>query len=167
MRHLYPEKLEEIISNNPSHIPYIVSAETKNLKLFRKYFSVDRNTIFKVWQMYEAGKYKYYSVKYPDHLFGEITFPTGRLFELFSDSNNIKNIKSIINTKISYTGAEIRYWFFINKKLGRKYKGFIPFIDPNSKSCIMDNKYYFIYSKYNPKTDKYYNIIMIQDRRKR
>lgn len=167
MKQLYPEKLEEIIFNNPTHIPYIVSPETKRLKLYRKYFSVERNTLFKVWQIYEVGKELYYSIKYPDHLFGEITYPKGKLYELFSDSNNIRNTKTIINTKISYTGAEIRYWFFINNKLGKKYKGFIPFINPNSKSCIMDNKYYFVYSKYDEKTNKYYNIIIIQDKERK
>ena len=43
------------------------------------------------------------------------------LYELVPDHNNIKN-RYIINDDEWYTGAELKYWFFINKINIEPYK---------------------------------------------
>jgi len=72
------------------------------------------------------------------------------------DIYNICNIE-IINNKHIYSGAEIRYWFFINNitVMNRKYACFWPYIDPTNPGSIDDAFTYILSAS----TDEYGNYI--------
>jgi hypothetical protein len=120
-----------------------------------------------VQQIYFVDDIEYYSVKYPKSLFGEFSFPVNKnTCELYIDKNNISSISNIINSNISYSGAEIRYWFFIKNidLSSNAYNGFWSFIDPDSKSLISDDKFYFLKAIY--KDGKYIKCRISLDREK-
>ena len=153
IKHIYPDKLEKfIMEENHLYIPRKIKIN-EHLKKFKRYWSSFSDLYFKVEEIYFANDIEYYSVKYPNLLFGSISYPLNHefTFELMIDKNNIANMDNIINTKISLSGAEIKFWFFIKKidMNSDKYSGFWSFIDPNSKSLISDDKYYFLYASYN------------------
>jgi hypothetical protein len=63
------------------------------------------------------------------------------------DINNIAE-QDIINTEKSYTGAEIRYWFFINNItcFDPKYRYFWAYVDTYSNNRVSDKQKYFLYA---------------------
>ena len=112
---------------------------------------MERGESFKVQQAYQVNGRDYYTVKYiPDNLFGEISYPldSDTTYELYTDKVGLAEIPSIINTKISYSGAEIRKWFFLHNSetSGPRFDGFWAFLNLNSLCSISDNKYYFLYA---------------------
>lgn len=165
MKNIYPTKLEEFIMKNSQYVPRLMDPDDKQLKLYHRYWFTLAEQYGKVQEVYKIEDIDYYTMKFPESLFGSITFPEEEIiYELLIDKNNLKNI-NIINTRISYSGAQIRYWFFLHKdELGYKYKKFWSFIDPNSKSLIIDNKYYFLYA--NLKDDIYKNCKVVMDKSK-
>lgn len=145
---IYPPKLQELLqSKKEIYIPRKMTSG-ENLKLYHRYWSSFDNTYMKVDRIYLINNIEYYSVKYPDKLYGEISYPlnTEYMFELSSDKTNIYFLDDIINTPISLLGSEIRFWFYINKIdfNNTKYNGFWAFLDYNSKSSICDDKYYYV-----------------------
>ena len=65
--------------------------------------------------------------------------------------DRVKLYKStIINSPILYTGAEIRYWFFINNIdfFNEKYRGFWEYVDTFSPNKVIDKEKYFISGVY-------------------
>ena len=150
-KHIYPEKLEEFIKEGHNYIPRKLKFR-EHLKLFKRYWLCYSDSYLKVDQIYNIENVEYYSVKFPNSLFGQISYPLDEdsTFELMLDSNNVENVDNIINTKVSYSGAEIKFWFFIKNidMNSEKYCGFWSFIEPNSKSVISDDKYYFLYAFY-------------------
>ena len=53
----------------------------------------------------------------------------------------------LINSEKSYTGAEIKYWFLMNNidlEFGSQYAGFWSFLNPCSKTLLIDNKFYYV-----------------------
>lgn len=66
-----------------------------------------------------------------------------------------KNIAKgpIINTNLSYTGAEIMYWFFVNEisEFNKKYRGFWKYVDISSKGRLDEKTRYFIRGEINGK----------------
>lgn len=151
---IYSDKLEKFLrEENHQYIPRKIKSN-ENLKIYKRYWDAFSDTYYKIEKIYNVEDVEYYSVKYLDSMFGEISFPVDfdYTYELMVDKNNLDKI-DIINNKISYSGAEIKYWFFINNiDLGSEiYNKFWPFIDPNSKSVISDDKYYFIFATLNKK----------------
>lgn len=152
IRNIYPEKLSNLIGyNNNSYIPRKLKIDER-LRLYKRYWTSYSNDCFKVDKVYFIDGIEYYSVKYSNLLHGEISFPVDSdyIYELHTDRNNIKSINNIINTKASFLGSEIKYWFHVNNidLSSIKYSGFWSFLDPNSKSVISDNKYYFLFASY-------------------
>ena len=150
IQHVYPEKLIQILETNPQYIPRKI-LPNEHLKLYRRYYITDREESFKVQQEYQVDGRDYYTIKYiPDNLFGEISFPlnSDSTYELYTDKSDLCKIPSIINTKISYSGAEIRKWFFEHKSetSSPRFDGFWAFLNLNSLCSISDNKYYFLYA---------------------
>ena len=150
---IYPEKLKEYILSEESNIDYIPRhiKFNEHLRLYRRYFvTCFGDDCIKVDEIYDVEGVEYYFVKYPNSLYGTISFPLDNnyTYELLIDKKDIKNIDNIINTKVSYTGAEIKYWFFIHNidLSSEKYIGFWSFLNPNSKNVISDDKYYFVKS---------------------
>lgn len=150
---IYPEKLREYILSEESQIDYIPRhiKFNEHLRLYRRYWvKYFDDECIKVDEIYEIEGVEYYYVKHPNSLYDTITYPLdcNYTYELLIDKKDIKNIDNIINTKISYTGAEIKYWFFIHNidLSSEKYIGFWSFLNPNSKNVISDDKYYFVKS---------------------
>lgn len=150
MRNLYPEKLEKFILAGNIYIPRKIKQD-EHLKLYKRYWLVQDDEYLKVDQVYSVEDQEYYSVKYLNGLYGEISFPLNHNFtyELFCDKKNVTNMETILNQRYSFTGAEIKFWFFIhNIDLEEEmYNGFISFLDPDSKSLIADDKHYFLKAK--------------------
>lgn len=69
-------------------------------------------------------------------------------FRLERDKFNIRN-ENIINSKQSFAGGEIEYWFFKHDitSFNEKYQEFWKYLDPNSICKVDPNKYYFITAK--------------------
>ena len=66
-------------------------------------------------------------------------------YELLYNHTSIEN-QNIINSDKINSGAEIKFWLWKNKINfdNDTYKGFWPFVNPNSKNVVVDNKYYFV-----------------------
>lgn len=163
---IYPVKLAEFLQEN-NYIPRKIRYN-EHLRMFRRYW-IDYSDLFlKVDKIYNVAGDEYYSVRYRDNLYGEISYPLDHesTFELLLDKRGIKKLNNIINSPESFSGAEIKYWFFthnINIK-SDKYFGFLSYLDPNSKSLICDSKYYFVSAIF--KDDKYINCRINLDREK-
>lgn len=88
-------------------------------------------------------------VQWSDTGMGYITTDlTTEDFRLELDNDRIRHDR-LINSGISYTGAEIEYWFFINKieeKNPILYQKFKRFITPG-QSMLNPMKYYFLSMK--------------------
>lgn len=120
----------------------------EHLKLYRRYFQLFPELYFKVIDIYDVGNREYYSIKYQD-LNGETSYPVNKnTYEMMIDKNDISKLDNIINTKISYTGAEIKFWFYTHNidLESEKYSGFWSFLFYGSKNEISDEKSYFVYS---------------------
>ena len=90
---------------------------------------------------------------------------------LEKDKKNIYK-SNIFNTNIPYTGAEIKYWFFVNNIdcFNQKYINFWKFVDRFSEYCLDDKKKYRCYANQDLEGNlincrvKEYNIDLIANR---
>lgn len=80
---------------------------------------------------------------------------------LRKDEKEIYKLNDIVQLKYPLTGAEIIYWFYINKinMSNQKYKGFWKFINSDSANRISDHAKYLINAQINDKGN-YYNCSM-------
>lgn len=143
---LYPLGLNEFLKSNNYIAKRLKQGE--RLKKYHRYWCLYQKMYFKVLDIYEVDGVEYYSIRYSNSFSAEIPYPIDDyIFELLVDYSNIKS-KNIIDSHISLSGAEIRYWFFANNidLASKKYSNFWGFLDQNSKSKISDEKYYIIYS---------------------
>lgn len=109
---IYPDNLEDFLYKYPEYIPYKF-LENDNLKLYRRYYSTNHD-IFKVLEIFEYFGTEYYNILINNSMQAVIPYPVKDiLYELSPDYKDIKN-KNILNDNSYYTGAEIKYWFFIN-----------------------------------------------------
>lgn len=166
---IYPAKLDQYLQDNKGsrYIPKRIPKDAKLLK-YHKYWHSMYNNCFKVQDIYHIDNNEYYSVRYQDSLFAELPYPVdNNLYELYTDRRNIFSIRNIIDSKKSYSGAEIKYWFWSRHidLEDSKYKGFVSFLDINSKSVISDNKFYFISAKLI--NDRYIKCRLITDEYKK
>lgn len=165
---IYEDNVSKFILENNQYIPRKIKPD-EHLKLYHRYFSIFDSLYFKVDKIYNVFKTEYYSVKYPNFMYGEISYPiqSEYIYEFFLDKKNIKNISDIVNSRKSYLGAEIKYWFFINNidlSEESKHYGFKSFLELNSKSTIQDDKYYFLYG--HEKENKYLHCKIVVDKKK-
>lgn len=164
---IYDENIEKLLREKKYiYLPRKMKKHD-HLKLYKKYYSIIEESYFKVIQIYYTNNTEYYSIKYTDtQLFAEISHPyeLGYLYELLTDRKDIIHIPNIINTDISYTGAEIKLWFFYQKERNNfnKYIKFSPSIDKNSDCVISDEKYYFLYAE-KSKNGNYYDCKVLLD----
>ena len=143
-RSIYPPKLEEYIRAN-KFIPRKIR-QGEHLKLYHRYWIEEYNDVVKIEDIFLTGGIEYYTIKY-NNMNSCISAPfAGITYELLHNKDYIED-EHIINSKISYTGAEIKYWFIMNKidlNIGSKYSGFWSFLNPTSKNPLIDNKFYFV-----------------------
>lgn len=144
-RFIFPKQVNDFILEN--HYIARKMKPGEHLKQYHRYWSSFSNTTFKVMEIYNIDDREYYSIKFPNLLFGEASYPAPNdyMFELKVDYKHIESL-NIINSKSSLLGSEIRYWFVINNiDLNDSiYSGFWSYLDYNSKSSISDDKYYFV-----------------------
>lgn len=150
-RSIYPPKLEEYIKANKV-IPRKIR-EGEHLKLYHKYWIDWYDDILKVLDIYYIDSAEYYVTRDTQKLHGCITYPIdhNNTYEMLHNKYNIEE-KNIINDNISYSGADIKYWFSVNDinlATGEKYSGFWSFLSYGSKNYLMDSKYYFVSYKEN------------------
>jgi hypothetical protein len=141
-------------------IPYRVIRETKYEKKCY-YYSNYWDSIFKVLSVdySKSGELISAYIHYENGYYGLLcTELDVNDYKLVKDINNLDKI-NIINSGVPYYGAEIVYWFFINKimALDPVYRGFWKFIDNNSRHRISDNTKYYITGDINPKSGNYIN----------
>ena len=139
---IFPEELEYIIKKKgliPRKVP-----NGNRLRTKRKYYIPGYKGIVKVEDIITISHEHYYIINYSDNMSGcTSTIPNG--YELLKDYYNIAN-QNIINSKDSYYGYEIKFWFIKNQidfhKI--KYKGFYKyFTEP--EYMISDFKRYRLF----------------------
>lgn len=146
------KKLEESIRTKHV-IPYILGVKDKYEK-GNYYFSAFYGKIFKVLfvKYYNTGELEGAEIRHTDglHAYMCTEIDPECDYLLIRDVKEIYNRKEIVNDGQIYTGAEIRYWFYMNNIdcFNRKYKGFWNYIDSYSPKRINDNDKYMMMAKY-------------------
>lgn len=149
-KHIYTKNMELFLSKR-NYIPRRIM-QNEPLKLYKRYYCYFDDLYFKIDNIFYIGNQEYYSVKTQNLYYSILTEVNNNyIYEFMIDKNNIINTKEIINTNISYSGAEIRYWFFLNQDNIDEniFDRFYKFLDMNGKSVINDNKYYYLYFRNN------------------
>lgn len=156
-KHIYSEALEEEIIDT-HYIPRKFKPNEK-LKLYHKYWIPEFGGTIKVQEIEYINGVPYYFIKFSKNMSANITYPVmySEMYELLHNYDNIEK-ENIINSSKSYSGAEIKFWFIVNKIDFDDpfYKGFWSFLDDTSMSVVADNKYYFV--KYNPNVRQKFKI---------
>lgn len=156
-KHIYSEALEEEVINT-RYIPRKFR-ENEKLKLYHKYWVPEFGGTIKVHEIEYINGIPYYFIKFNWNMSANITYPCNYtdMYELLHNYDNIEK-ENIINSSKSYSGAEIKFWFIVNKIDfdDPQYRGFWSFLDDNSMSVVADNKYYFV--KYNPNLRQRFKI---------
>lgn len=142
MKEIYPNELVDIIKQF-NYIPRKLSINER-LKLYHRYWIPDFGGMIKVKDICKVDKVDYYIIKYKDNL--SICFPHPlddyeTSYELLHDYTDIHK-ENIINSGKAYSGAEIKYWFTINRS--RYYSKFLKYLTIGNKKLIQDNKKYFV-----------------------
>jgi hypothetical protein len=140
-------------------IPYRVIRETR---YERKgyYYSEYWGSIFKVISVdydNETGELQGAYIRYENGYCGMLCTELDiNDYRLIKDTKSLHNT-NIINSGEPYSGAEIVYWFFINKITGLNpiYRGFWKFVDINSAHRISDTANYIVTAEINPKNGCY------------
>ena len=156
-KHIYSEALEEEVINT-RYIPRKFR-ENEKLKLYHKYWVPEFGGTIKVHEIEYINGIPYYFIKFNRNMSANITYPCNYtdMYELLHNYDNIEK-ENIINSSKSYSGAEIKFWFIVNKIDfdDPQYRGFWSFLDDTSMSVVADNKYYFV--KYNPNLRQRFKI---------
>lgn len=163
----YPSNLLYLIKYNKANfIPKKIHKKQKRFKLYHKYYCSEfiSTSYFKVIDIFNIDDQEYVVLLFSDNiqwLIPNIIDYYNHTYELIYDKNNIIN-QNIINSKESYPGFQIIYWFY--QKYNKKYSEFKPYIEDNGKSKIQDNNYYFVEADF--LNGKYINTKITLDRRK-
>ena len=166
MINIYPKGIEKILSYT-SYIPRLVRPK-EQLRLHHRYHLSEYKSYAEVINIITIGKDKYYTLRFKNSIQACISLPIfDQCWELIADSNNIKKLNNIINNKRSYSGAEIKFWFYINrdKVNNQNYKDFFSYLNRSSLSVISDDKWYYVVAE-KAKSGKYTNCKLQIDRRK-
>lgn len=149
---------KEIRKNHliPYHIKKKIRYESNKL-----YYSDYWGSIFKVISAdYDPdGELNSAYIHYDNGYYGCLCVPLGENDYLLERDTKYISKKDIINSGFCYTGAEIRYWFFIKHitKNNPIYRGFWKYIDFSSGHKVCDTSRYFITTNINPENGYYIN----------
>lgn len=137
---LYSTSLGNYILANKS-IPRILK-QGEHLKLYHKYW-LDNYGAVKVQDIFIEKGTEYYIIRYSDRMSSCIPYPATGIytFELLHNSERGMENEDVINSGQYYTGAEIRYWFYINDKI-KKFADIFKYLSYTSDSALIDNKLY-------------------------
>lgn len=148
----------------PYHIKKSIRYEPNKL-----YYSDYWGDIFKVISVDygQDGELNNAYIHYNNGYYGCLCSPFSKEDYLFERDTNYLSKKNIINSGLSYTGAEIRYWFFIRHITSSNpiYKGFWKYVDFSSGHKVCDTSRYFINGSINPETGYYTDCRLIKARR--
>ena len=145
----YDNSLERLIKRKRI-IPYQVNPGDKFIK-GKWYYDTYYNSLFKVTEVkYNTGNILDYAITKSDEGYSSyITTPLSPYEDYIIDFDT-KDIATmnIINSEKSFTGAEIRYWFFMNdiNCFDPKYKYFWTYVDTYSNNKVADKQKYFLYA---------------------
>ena len=157
-KQIYPSKLELEIRKN-KYIPRQIN-KRERLKLYHKYYLPDYG-IIKVEDIELIEQVEYDFIRYDTIKRGCITHPVDNIgvYELLHNFDDIDK-ENIINSSKTFSGAEIKFWFVVNKINfdNPNYKGFYQFLDPLSNNLLVDTKYYYVI--YNTKSNQPFQIIL-------
>ena len=142
-------KLLSSDSVESKYIPRVIKYN-ESLKIRHKYWLQDFESIVKVEELFYINDDIYYTIK--DCITGRYAAISvseiSTNYELLVDYNDVLSDEQIVNTGITYSGAEIRAWFFYNIDDSNedKYEGFLSYLDYyNDKHSINDSKCYYLY----------------------
>ena len=158
------KKLEELVIRKHL-VPYSLNRRDRYEK-GKYYYSEFLGMTFKVLfvKYYDSGELEGAEVRYENGLQAYICtdIDPGYDYRLEKDYRAIYK-DNIVNDGKVYTGAEIRYWFFINgiDCFNGIYKGFWNLIDTYSTRKITDSTKYIICADPTV-TGKYYNCRIIK-----
>jgi hypothetical protein len=143
------ENLERMIRSKKI-IPYQIRPNDKYIK-GKWYYNFEFGEIFKVLEVeYIHGVVlDHVCTKSLDNHYSYLcTDLSTEDYQIAFDSNEIYK-QNIFEEKRTYTGAEIRYWFFMNNIHGfdKKYSVFWDYVDTFSKRRLKDTSRYIIKSK--------------------
>ena len=132
------------------------------------YYDSYYSSLFKVIDVkYKSGNVLDYAITKSDEGYNSyITTPlSSEDFIIDFDKSGLVK-ENIINSEKSYTGAEIRYWFFMNNIdcFNTKYRYFWTYVDTFSNNRISDKQKYFLYA--GMRNDEYIHCRVIKDNNK-
>lgn len=148
---------------NGHFIPYMVNRSTQYIP-GEIYYSSYWMELFKVLSCeYDHNKLISAYVRYFTGYYGITATPLAvGDYHLIKDINNIYR-KNIIEDGEIYTGAEIIYWFFMQRItcFDKKYKDYWKYVDRYSGHRLSDTSYYKIIG-FRGKDGNYYNCRIIK-----
>lgn len=157
--HIYSEALEEEIIKT-RYIPRRIK-KNERLKVFHKYWMPEFGGTVKVNEIEYYNGTAYYFLRFAKNMMANITHPVEQenVYELLHNYDEIEK-DNIINSSKSYSGAEIKFWFIVNKIdfSNPLYEGFLSFVNDKSLNVVSDNKFYFV--KYNPNSRQKFKVIV-------
>jgi hypothetical protein len=145
----FDNSLEKLIKRKRI-IPYQVNPGDRFMK-GKWYYDMFFGSLFKVIDVkYKSGNILEYAITKSDEGYSSYISTPLSPYEDYIIDHDINNIaeQDIINTEKSYTGAEIRYWFFINNItcFDPKYRYFWAYVDTYSNNRVSDKQKYFLYA---------------------
>jgi hypothetical protein len=131
-------------------IPYQMTPTDKFMR-GKWYYDQYYGNIFKVLEVkYKQGNILEYAITKSDEGYSSYISTPPVPFEDYIIEHDTTDIveRDIINSEKSYTGAEIRYWFFMNDItcFDPKYKYFWTYVDTYSNNRVADRQKYFLYA---------------------
>ena len=160
----FDNSLEKLIKRKKI-IPYQLGPGDK-LQRGKWYYDLYYSTLYKVTEVkYKTGGILDYAITKSDEGYNSyISTPPSPYedYQIDYDRNGLSE-DIIINSEKSYTGAEIRYWFFMNDItcFDPKYKYFWTYVDTYSKNRVSDKQKYFL--KAELKDDVYTHCRVVKD----
>lgn len=145
----FDNSLEKLIKRKQL-IPYQVNPGDKFIK-GKWYYDSYYRSLFKIIDVkYKAGNILDHAITRSEEGYSSYIVTPLTPYEDYIIDFDTKNIaeENIINSEKSYTGAEIRYWFFINNItcFDPKYRYFWTYVDTYSNNKVADKQKYFLYA---------------------
>ena len=145
----FDNSLEKIIRKKRI-IPYQCNPGDKFMR-GKWYYDNFYGSLFKVVDVkYKSGNILDYAITKSDEGYSSyIITPLSPYEDYIIDFDKAGLVEeNIINSEKSYTGAEIRYWFFMNNIdcFNPKYRYFWTYVDTFSNNRVADKQRYFLYA---------------------
>ena len=159
------KKLEDLIRKKHL-IPYALTARDRYEK-GKYYYSEFQGLSFRILfvKYYENGELEGAEIKYENGMQAYMCtdIDPGYDYRLEKDFDGLWQKDDIVNDNNMYTGAEIKYWFFMKgiTCFNKKYKEFWPMIDTYSLYQISDKNSYILTAN-NTHSGRYYNCKITQ-----